>query len=233
MTLREIISEVRNSLRAVNLDDWIPGKFIYFKLKGFASSFIKRDADSKSFYKFADLWTTIKCLKMVEEDLINCCDIRIPSCRKVMISKDKLPEIYSTRFGYLLNVSSVDYEKDYIYTTPQQFKYTQEREFIDPRKRYYWITNSRIVVPIVSEGQLGPERLTVKGMFPNKAEALKLDQCLDSDDCIKFLDEEFIAPDHLLQDIKNATVIDIIKTNRGVVPDELANLNPLEKVAAK
>lgn len=233
MKNREIISDVRNSLRSVNLDDWISGKFIWFKLKGFAALFIKREADDKRLFRYTELFTTIKCLKMVEEDLIQCCDIRIPSCKKIMISKKKLPEIYSTRYGYLMNITSVDYEKDYIFTTPQQFKYTHSREFNDKSKRYFWLENGHIIIPIISETQAGPVRVTVKAMFPNKAEVLKLDECSESNDCIRFLDQDFVAPEHLLQDIKNATIIDIIKTNRGIVPDEFANLNSLEKISTK
>jgi hypothetical protein len=224
MKNREIISEVRNSLRAASLDDWIPAKFIFFKLKGIASLFIKREADDKRLFRYTELWATIKCLEMEEEDLVNCCDITIPNCTKVMRSKEKLPEVYSTRFGYLMNVTSVDYDRDYIPTNPQQYKYTKSREFIDKRKRYYWIENGHLVIPdsLVSV-------VTVKAMFTNKAEALRLDNCTETNDCIRFLDQEFVAPEHLLQNIKNAAVLDILNTNRKIPQDELSNLNSNEK----
>lgn len=226
MKNREIISEVRNSLRAASLDDWIPGKFIYFKLKGLAALFIKREADEKRLFRYTELWATIKCLEMVEDDLVNCCDITIPNCTKVMRSKEKLPEIYSTRYGYLLNVTSVDYDKDYIPVTPQQYKYTKSREFNDTRKRYYWLENGYLIIPdsMVSV-------VTVKAMFTNKAEALKLNMCdnAETTDCPNFMDQEFVAPEHLLQDIKNAAVLDILGTNRRMQQDELSNLNSNEK----
>ncbi|MEK6878327.1 MAG: hypothetical protein AABY22_01895, partial [Nanoarchaeota archaeon] len=95
MLIREFISDIRNSLRSVDIDSWLPGKFIYNKGKGIAALFIKREADDKRLFKYTNLYTTIKCLKMIEEDLVNCCDICIPSCRKVMVSKEKLPEIYT------------------------------------------------------------------------------------------------------------------------------------------
>lgn len=224
MKIREIISDVRNSLRSVSLDDWIPGKYIYFKLKGVAALFIKREADDKRLFRYTELWSTIKCLKMEEEDLINCCDICIPNCKKVMKSKDKLPEIYSTRYGYLMNVTSVDYDRDYTPVTPQQYKYTRSREFQDRRKRYFWIENGYLIIPdsMVSV-------VTVKAMFINKAEALKLDDCLKTDDCIRFMDQEFVAPEHLLQDIKSATISEILGTNRKLQQDELSNLNSNKK----
>lgn len=225
MKIREIISEVRNSLRAASVDDWIPGKFIYFKLKGIAALFIKREADEKRLFRYTELWATIKCLEMEEDDLINCCNINIPNCTKVMRSKEKLPEIYSTRYGYLLNVTSVDYYRDYIPVTPQQYKYTKSREFNDTRKRYFWLENGYLIIPdsMVSV-------VTVKAMFTNKAEALKLDNCnTETNDCIRFLDQDFVAPEHLLQDIKNASIQDILGSNRRLPQDELTNLNSNEK----
>ncbi|MEK6882267.1 MAG: hypothetical protein AABY22_21795, partial [Nanoarchaeota archaeon] len=182
--------------------------------------------------RYTDLYTTIKCLKMIEEDLVNCCDICIPSCRKVMVSKEKLPEIYTTRFGYLMNVTSVDYDKDYIPVTPQQFKYTQSREFNDKSKRYFWFENGKLVIPIISETQVGPARVTVKAMFTNKQKALELDEC-QTPGCVRFLDQEFIAPEHLLQDIKSATINEILRTNRQIPPDEFSNENSNEKGAEK
>ena len=47
MIIRELISEIRNSLRSVDVDNWVPGKFIYSKAIGITSLFIKREALKK------------------------------------------------------------------------------------------------------------------------------------------------------------------------------------------
>lgn len=225
MKNREIISDVRNSLRAVNIDEWLPGKFIHSKLKGVAALFIKREADDKRLFRYTELWTTIKCLSMVEKPLIECCNEKIPNCNTVMRSREKLPEIYSTRFGYLITVTSVDYDRDYTPIFPKQYAYIKQREFQDPRKRYFWLENGYIVVP-----DSYVKSVTVKAMFPNKAEALRLNDCGDTENnCIRFMDEDFVAPEHLLQDIKSFTIKEILGTNRAIPADELANLNSNEK----
>lgn len=225
MIVREIISEVRNSVRAVAPDLWIPAKYIHMKLKGIAALFIKREADDKRLFKYTELWATITCLKLEEEDLIQCCEVNIPSCKKVMKSVNKLPDLYSTRFGYLINVSSVDYDRDYLQTTPQQYKYTKSREFQDKSKRYFWIENGYLIIPDALV-----ERVRVRGMFTNKADALKIDDCCHSDSpCVTLLDQEFVAPEHLLQDIKSATISEIIKSYKSIQNDEMTNQNENEK----
>lgn len=228
MINREIISDVRNSLRSVTADTWIPAKYIFSKLAGITALFIKREADDKRLFRYTELWATIDCLKMEEVDLVSCCDIAIPNCTKVMKSVEKLPESYSTRFGYLLNVSTVDYSKDYVQTTPQQYKYTKSREYQDRSKRYFWIDNGYLIIP-----DSMAERVRVRGMFTNKANALKLNSCDNSNNCVRFMDQEFVAPEHLIQDIKAATIADIIKTYKSITPDELTNANENEKTNPK
>lgn len=222
-TIREVISEIRNNLRSISIDEWVPAKYIHLKIIGFASLFIKREADDKRIFRYSNLFTTIKCLPMVEDNLINCCDISIPNCTKVMRSKDKLPRIYTTRYGYLATVTSLDYDKDYIFVTPAQYKYTQTRRFVDPTKRYYWIENGYLIIPnsMVSS-------VTFKALFVNRAEALRL-ECDAEETCFRLLDEELIVPEHLLQDVKNATTTDLINTYKRLQPDELVNLNSAEK----
>lgn len=230
MTNREFISEIRNNLQSISPDVWIPGAYILSKGRGFASLFIKREADDKRLFRFSDLYTPIRCLDMEERDLVDCCDINIPNCKTVMKSKKQLPDVYSSRFGYLMNVSAVDYDRDYIPTIPQQFKYIQSREFVDNKNRYFWLDNGYLITPVINN--ITPVRLTVRGMFIDKAAALKLDEC-GSKNCIRMLDQDFIAPEHLLQEIKDAVTKDLLGSFKQIQPDELTDSNSINKTNQK
>ena len=224
-SVREVISEVRIDLRANNIDDWLPSAYIHSKLIDATSLFVKREADDKRLQRYPDLWVTIECLEMEEVDLIQCCDLDIPKCKTVMRSKKKLPNAFSTRFGYVLKVSSVDYDRDYLPTTPREYKYITNREFVDKSKRYYWIENGHLSIP----GSL-VQNVRVRGMFLNKAEALKFNACGNLDGgCINFLDQDFVAPEHLLKNIKDAVVMSILNSYKQLQADELPNLNSNEK----
>jgi len=175
---------------------------------------------------YTDVWTHI-CVEMVEDDLVNCCNLSIPSCTKVMRSKEKIPEIYTSNYGYLMNVTSSDYVRDYNPTTAQQYKYIKSREFQDRTKRYFWFNNGHIVVPDSMVAFLN-----IQAMFINKAEALRID-CNNANACIRLLDVDFTAPPHLWDNIKDATTIDIAKTYEQIQPDEMQNLNSNEKTNPK
>lgn len=144
-----------------------------------------------------------------------------------MKSVHKLPDSYSTRFGYLLNVSSVDYDRDYIQTTPKEYKRTQTREFKDKNQRYFWIDNGYVIVPVPNDMLIFPERLTVRGMFINKAEAMRLD--CNAPACVNMMDMEFIAPEHLIQDIKASVITELLNTYKRIIPDEFPNNNENQK----
>lgn len=221
----EIISEVRNDVRAVIGDAWIPSKYIHVKLKSVASLFIKREADDRRLYKYPNLWTPVDCLKMKESDLINCCNIDIPSCKTVMKSIKKLPEIFSTRFGYLLTVSSPDYDKIYNQTTPTGYKRILSREFNDKSQRYFWFEGGHIVIPnsiveIIRVNMLTPDKLLASQLDCNYSGSIR---------CNNVLEQEFVAPDYMISDIKKEVVKQIISSYKSVQPDEFTNLNENQK----
>lgn len=224
-TVREVISEVRNDLRANSIDEWVPSKYIHSKLKGAASLFIKREADDRRLQKYLDIWTVIECLEMEEIPLIQCCNIDIPNCKTVMRSKKKLPDIYSTRYGYAMTISSVDYERDYLATTPREYKYNMNREFVDRSKRYFWIENGHLIIP----GSM-VQNVRVRAIFVDKAAAVRLNTCGDENTgCVNFLDQEFVVPEHLLKNVKDATTSAILNSYKQLQPDELPNQNANEK----
>ena len=223
-TNREIIADVRGSLNAANIDTWITSALIYSKLTDVASLFIKREADDRRLFRYAELFTTVNCLEMEELPLIQCCNINIPNCKTVMRSKLKLPKMYSTRYGYLITVTSVDYDRDYKPTVPEQFKYTTLRRFGDPRLRYFWIENGYLVIP-----NSLVERVNIKIMTPDVEAAQKLNACEDTTpECIGFMDQQFIAPEHLLDDIKTAAYQRLLPKTQ-IQEDELPNKNSNEK----
>lgn len=223
-TVREAISEVRNDLRLNKIDEWVPSKYIHHKLKGTASLFIKREADDRRLQKYLDIWATIECLEMEEVPLIQCCSIDIPNCKMVMRSKKKLPESYSTRYGYALNVSSVDYDRNYLATTPRDYGNILNREYADKSLRYYWIENGYLIIP-----DSMVESVRVRGVFLDKSSVLRMNTCNEENNCVSLLDSIFVVPEHLLKNVKDATTSAIINSYSQLQPDELPNMNANEK----
>ena len=226
-TVRQMISDVRQDLKSVNLDQFIPASYIHRKLIDTAALFIKREADNMRLQVYPDMWVTVDNLVMEESTLIGASDIFVPNCVKIMRSVKELPRIFTTRFGYVLNISSIDYSGDYFQTTPRDYNNKMNRRFQNPTQRYFWIYNNHLVIP-----NSFVQSLTLRALFANKADGLKLNGC-DSLGCIRMLDQEFPAPSHLIDDIKKATVIDIASIREKLIPSEYPHMNELEKVSPK
>ena len=224
-TVRQAISDVRNSLNSINLDDWISARYIHSKLIDTTSLFLKREADERRLFLYPDIWTTIESFKLEEKPLITCSSISVPECDTVMRSIHKLPKLFSNRYGYFIQINSIDFDKNYTQTTPEMYKRDMGRRYRDPGKRYFWLYNDYLVIPNATV-----ESVTVRGIFVNKAHALKTDDCDDcGNTCISMLDQEFPAPIHMMNDIKDFTVKSIAGTKKSIQADQYANLNSDEK----
>lgn len=230
ITNRQIISDIVNDLRALNLDDRVSKKYILSKLRSYASLFIKRDGDTRRLVNISEIWTNVPCVELCEVPIVECCNIDIPNCKTVMRSRKKLPEILQVLYKELLQVFNPIYGKEFIPTTPQQYKNIISREFVDRRLKYYWIANGYLIVPdaLVTI-------VTLRGVFLSPAEAIKLNSCIPANEqeCISILDQPFTCPDYLVSVVKSETLKDLFNFYKRVVVDEAPNLNTNEKVTEK
>lgn len=226
-SVRQVISDVRQDLNSVNLDDWIPAKYIHHKLLDNAKLFMKREADDRRLYLYADIWTPINVFPLKESTLIECSDIAVPHCNTVMKSEFKLPSVFSTRYGYALKIYSLDYSIEYTPITPSDYINIKKSRYQNPKKRYCWLSNDYLIIP-----DAFVQSVTIRGIFINQLEAKKLDQCCDGNtqpQCMLMLDQKFPVPGHLLGDVKKATILELAQIRKQIVPDEYPQLNQLEK----
>lgn len=222
LTNRQIISDIVNDLRAVNLDDRVPKRFIFNKLRDYAAMHIKRDADARRLLLISDIWTEVQCVELCETPLVDCCAIDIPGCKTVMKSVKKIPEVYETLYRELLQVFNPHYSKAFIATDPNGYRNIINREFVDKRLKYFWLSNGYLIIPDAIV-----ETVTIRGVFANPAQAMKLNSCAEGsdDECISLLDQPFVCPDYLLSVVKQSALQDLFSYYKRVVLDEKPNLN--------
>lgn len=220
LTNRQIISDVINDLRAVDLDDKVSKRYILNKLRGYAALFIKRDAELRRLFGLAELWIEVPCVELCEAPIVDCCDVDIPGCTTVMRSVKEIPKTYQTMYREMLQVFNVQYAKEFRQITPQEYKNIIVREFQDPRIVYFWLQNKRLIIPnsLVTI-------VTLRGVFLNPSDAKKLNSCSEDDKCASVLDEPFICPDYLVAVVKQETLKDLFSFYKRSVVDEEPNLN--------
>ena len=90
MLVKQFISDIQSSIRAISADSYIPPRFVFFEAQNIVSDFLKKDNDAKKkLSRLADGWSELECVELEEVPVIQCPDIDVRLCEKVMKSKFK------------------------------------------------------------------------------------------------------------------------------------------------
>ncbi len=218
MTIREITSLILNRLKSISPDTFISKRLVYNKLVSTTKDFIKK-SDIKKIYRDSSAFTTINCLEMEKVPLHTCCNISIPNCETVQKSKYKLPEMYISSLGEIMNLYTGD-DDTYVKTNPKAYKKLLNLEFQGTTK-YYWIEDGYIIIP-----NSKTKKVKVSAMFISRSKALSLDSCKSSTDrnCVEILDDPFICPAYLEDSVINTTM-QLLLASANIPDDENPNLN--------
>lgn len=204
MTLRQVCSDILESLSAKNLDDRLSYRYIKNILMDKAAYFVKQDYEYRKLNKLGDLWKKIDCVEMEPVSFSDCVEI---GCKTMMKSKDSIPDSYQTGYGYALKVFTIDYMKEYHLIQPSSYRDLVNRPY-KGKTKYYWVQDNHIYTP---DSEV--ESLVVLGMF--KEDAHLLDK-----DCPKPLDSTFSFPDYIISIAKSETIKEILGTKRQIPEDQ-------------
>lgn len=200
MTVRELISDVKQSMKAVNMDDRLSNRYIYSKLIKYAALLIKRESDRK-IYKQNNLFRPIR--------------LELEDYYEYKRSTKPLPDFFTTSDGPLLIVGSVDHSNKFDNTDPVKYARTLTREFTNPNKKYFWIEDQHLIIP---DAYL--QVLTVRGLFFNYKDP--------EVPCQSILDTPFPLPEYLKEETINLTM-QALMTRAQIVEDEDPNLDNNKK----
>jgi hypothetical protein len=241
MIVRQFISDIQTSIKAISADSYIPPRFVFYESQNIISDFLKKDNDAKKkLSRLADGWSEIDCVELEEIPVIQCADIDVRLCDKVMKSKFKIPEIYSFSYGNIINhVASVNFSYFFDPVNPRQWNNIQKRQYKDKNKYYYFILNNYLYIPVPKGNDLPVEVVRIKAFFmdQSKVEEYKnLQDCQDcpkSSSCKSTLDYEMVIPSYLINDVKKELINRLASVYLKITPDEYANLNSIDKTNQK
>ena len=228
---RDFYSQIVNNIKALNIDDFIAPKFVLTMATNIAADFIKKDNDNRRLWKMSEGWKEAECLPLIEVPITSCPDLDTFVCKRLMRTKDKLPDTYSTRYGNLIkHVASINFGQFYDPVSPRQYKAIMNRQFVDYKKKYYFFIGGYIYIP---DSQVESIRIEAFFKKPWEVDVLNAqnEDCstCNKNICVKPLDYEFVAPEYLFNNIKE----EVLKQLRGVYlqvkTDEYPNLDSNQK----
>lgn len=227
MTIRQFTSNILTTLKADSIDNWLSPKYIYEESLTVTKNYLKKDNSSNlMLYSQIEGWSVLPCIEMEVGDLASC-GLDVSVCTKVMKSKKRLPEIYTSKVAPLIKeVASVDYSKTYTYIkTFNQWKNTQKREFIS--KRYFVISDGYLFIPIGKKDNIESPEVVVMNCYAVSKQEVDVFNGVES--CRKFADYELVIPSYLIDDVKTSILNSLRQVYLQIQEDAMPNLNSQEK----
>lgn len=212
MTNAQLVSKVVNGLNSLSKDDHISKRYILSTARTISEFFITQKLADRSLYREDNLYTTIDCFKLESIDVTRCDIIEFRNCNSVMKSTKKLPKLIYSKYGNTLKeVTSIDNNIDFKYTTPRQWRKDKDR-----------VGNSKDIMFYVKDGYLYllDTEVEMVNLYLLTLETEKIEDVssCDKKSCKSLWEYEFIYPSKLIKVIIDETIKEVM--NKKAVPSD-------------
>lgn len=227
LTVREVISEIKKSVKEQTADSRLTNKYIYGIIKKHTAYFIRQMSDALRIIRINSLYQPMKCVEMEEAPTIDdCCGLR-GKCT-IYRSKDKIPDLYEDSYGAIIkSVKTIDHSKQYTVITPDQWLNKKSNPWLSTDKNiYFFWYNGRIYTPNVTY-----KKIEVLGLFQDDISDLTIcDTCTDhpEEECHRFMDKRFILTKDMWRVVSQMVIEEIAKVYKAIPID--TNVNKNERV---
>jgi len=237
ITWRQFISDIQTNLKSITADGYTPPRFIYSETQKIIADFIRKDQDAKKkLAKVSEGWTDLDCIDLEEIDVIQCSDIDVTLCDKVMKSTKRLPNIHTYSYGNVIkHVSSINFSYFFEPITPRYWNNIQKRKYKDKNKYYYYIIDNYLYIPVPKTVQLPVEKVRMEAYFIDKYEVDVFKSIAECKSCKKPkevckspLDYEVVIPNYLLSDVKKELLNQLAFVYLKTKQDNYANMNDID-----
>lgn len=222
MTNAQLVSKVVNGLNSLSKDDHISKRFILSVARTVSEFFISQKLNDRSLYREDNLYTTIDCFELKSIDVTRCDIIEFRNCNSVMKSTKKLPKLIYSKYGNTLKeVTSIDNNTDFKYTTPRQWRKDKDRP-----------GSTKDIMFYVKDGYLYllDTEIEIVNLYLLTLETEKIEEVSNCKEksCKSLWEYEFIYPSKLIKVIIDETIKEVMN-KKGVPADTNPNLDNNQK----
>ena len=224
-TIRQHISNIRQSGKLLSSDILISDRFLASKLRNAANLIVNQTLDKRKLWQSPNLFTPILCLEMQKVPLTECCEYS----GDTMVAKSikKLPQIGEGVWGLAIQgVTGLDNNKFFKEVSPRRYSNLLKLR-LNTKDVYYWVQNNHLYVTNEDTESVNmfayfSEDVPNDLLFPGKD-----CKCSDKPDindlCTNPLDKPFKFPANRLIDIENIVIDDLNKNFFRRVQDKTSD----------
>jgi hypothetical protein len=215
----EITSRISSTIKTNSKDGRLSRRLILSIAESKAKFLISQKLNDKSLHREQNLYQTVSCIELVDENIIKCPIIEFRSCRSLKRSKNKLPELIHSRYGHSLKeVLSLDEGISFMNITPTQYRLNKSRS-LKVKNNYFYVKDGYLYLP-----DSKVIMVTLNILTQDLYELNESSNCKDGD-CKSVWDYEFICPDKLIEVVIQETIKELSVTKQ-IQEDGNPNMNP-------
>jgi len=211
-TIGEVVSRVRQSIKAEVQDAFMTDRYIYSLIEKHAQLFMRRQDSANKLMKFNSVWQSLPYVELIEVDKVEAKCAGIQSGCTIKRTKDKLPTFMEGYWGPLIRtVSSIDTSIEVQPTNPGTYtSMTKTTSHKYNKTKYFWWLNDHIYIPNVEW-----DAIKVEGIFKGDISGYT---CDIDDDCIPRYKQQVFIPEFLFAEIETQVLNQLLNTMK--VPSE-------------
>jgi hypothetical protein len=201
-TIGDIVSRLRNMIKAVRQDAFVTDRMLYSFFIKYAKFLMKREDGKNKLMAFSSVIQTMDYVELIEVDKVEACCTGITSDCTIKRTKEKLPVFMQGYFGPLIRaVTSIDGSEIMQPTTSVTYtRFANGSTFKYNKTKYYWFLNDYLYFP-----NLQWDAIRVEGIFDDDISQWTCEE----DACIVRRDQLLNVPDYLLYEAETMTVKDL------------------------
>jgi len=218
MDNNNLVSRIQSLLKGTSKDGRISRRLILKTAESKAKFLIAQKLNDRSLYREQNLYQTISCIELIDQDIIRCPIIEFKSCRSLKRSKLKLPELIHSKYGNSLKeVISIDGQYSFEPITPAQYRLNKRRT-LKTKTDYFYVQDGYLYLP--------DSEVEIVDIIILTTDLYELEQCSSCSEnkCKSAWDFEFICPDKLLEVVIQETIKEL-SLSKQIREDVNPNLN--------
>jgi len=214
ITINDVVSRVRNQIKAVRQDSFVTDRMIYSFVVKNAKWLMRREDKTNKLMAFSSVIQTMDFVELIEVDKVEACCTGITSDCTIKRTKEKLPIFMQGYYGPLIRtVTSLDNsEKVQPIISNAYIPIANSKNFKYNKTKYFWYLNDYLYFP-----DLEWDAVRIEGIFEDDISKWTCEE----DSCVVRQDQTFNIPDYLLAELEGMVLKDFLAVYQ--IPMDQAN----------
>jgi len=202
-TIGDVVSRLRNQMKAVRQDSFMTDRMIYAFVLKISKFLMKREDGKMKLLSFSGVIQTMDFVELIEIDKVEACCTGISSDCTIKRTKNKLPIFLQGYFGPLIRtIASLDGSEELQPILPTTYlSISRSKNFRFNKTKYYWFIDDYLYFP-----NLEWDAVRIEGIFEDDISAWTCEE----DECLVRQNQSFNVPDYLLAEIEAQVFKDIM-----------------------